>query len=214
MVKHGDADAFPDFAAPHLAGPVASHLLNFAHALNRYAAVFGRSNLAIVSYSELCDRGIDLAEHFMANFLPRHRQILAGLPPLADPRPNRSLPTRDIEIVRALNARAMRDKLPRGSRLAVWFLKNRGRFDLSALYVAIEANIATLTLCDASPALDALHRELVCAWGDRLRAPSHPGALFAPRRASAAFVRPRYLTEQAPRGSLDAIYAAFRETLP
>jgi hypothetical protein len=209
-VKHGDDDTFPEFLARHLADPIGSPVLNLTHAVDRYASVFGRSNVAVVSYSNICDQRLDLAEHFVANFLPHFRQMAADLPGSREQRPNQSLSAQDIEIIRALNSFSFRDGLPRASRLRDWVFQQRGSLDLSALYSVIDSSMTTLRLSDASAALDLLHKRIFEAWHDRLTQPCLSGLLFEPRAVDLRFASSRYLTNAAAQGRFAEIYAAFQ----
>lgn len=212
-VKHGADETFPQFLAMHLADPIASATLNLTHALNRYAALFGRTSLVIVSYSNVCDSGLDLAEHFLATFLPEHTDILSEVPQLPNPKPNRSLPARDIELIRALNGFSARDGLPESSQLRDWYFRQSSRFDVTALRRAIEENLATVHLSDASEPMRTLHQHIYRAYGDLLIQPSRPDLLFAPRAADISFAQPRYLSDPKARSTLDEIYAAYRAEL-
>lgn len=209
-VKHGDDDTLPEFLARHLADPIGSPVLNLTHALDRYARVFGRSNVAVVSYSNLADQRLDLAEHFVTTFLPHLRQIAADLPAPREQRPNQSISAQDIEIVRALNSFSFRDGLARASGLRDWVLRQRGSLDLSALYSVIDASMTTLRLSDASAALDLLHKRIFEAWHDRLMQPSSSGLLFEPRTVELRFASSRYLTSAVAQSRFAEIYAAFR----
>jgi hypothetical protein len=119
-IKHGHDETLPEFVTANVGDPFNSVVMNVTHAIDRYADVFGSGNIAIVSYSNVCDGSIDLAEHFFDSFLPLHRRAIDGLPQLRDSRPNRSLPPRDIEVVRALNSIASADNTARSSRLRDW----------------------------------------------------------------------------------------------
>lgn len=209
-VKHGDDDTFPEFLARHLADPIGSPVLNLTHALDRYASVFGHSNVAVVSYSNICDQRLDLAEHFAASFLPHSRQMAADLPGSHEQRPNQSLSAQDIEIIRALNSFSFRDGLARASWLRDWVFQQRGSLGLSALYPVIDLSMTTLRLSDASAALDLLHKRIFEAWHDRLTQPCLSGLLFEPRTVDLRFASSRYLTNAAAQSRFAEIYAAFR----
>jgi hypothetical protein len=104
-VKHGHDETFPEFFSINVNDPFESIVMNFARRLDIYSTVFGRETIKLVSYSNLCDAGIDLAEHFFEAFLPQHRPLIDGLPDLPVARPNQSLPLLDIEVIRALRVR-------------------------------------------------------------------------------------------------------------
>src|SRR5208337_3002789 len=101
---HGYDETFPEFFSANIGDPLASHVMNFAYSLDKYSSAFGKENIRIVSYSNVCDDELDLAEHFFDTFLPQHRSVLDGLPPIANARPNQSFPVLDIEMIRVLNS--------------------------------------------------------------------------------------------------------------
>jgi len=208
-VKHGHDETLPAFLSANLGDPFNSNAMNFAHAIDRYAAVFGRANIAIVSYSNVCDRGIDLAEHFLDTFLPRCRGVIDDLPPLRDARPNRSLPPREIEVIRALNSIAYSDDSARSSRLRDWYFARSGRFDLTKLHAAIDGNITALNISDTSSAVHCLHEALFSTCHDLLVQPVGSGSLFEPLTTAVPFVQPRYLANPKARETLDQIYRTF-----
>jgi hypothetical protein len=209
-VKHGHDETFPEFLSIHAIDPFESSVLNFARRLDIYSNVFGRENIKVVSYSNLCDAGIDLAEHFFAAFLPQHRSLLDGLPELPIARPNQSWPPLKVEVIRALNAFNARSGMPVSSALRDWYMAHAGQFDLADLSAAIEANAATLPFSDASPAAQLLHDRVSATYGDLMVPPAQPGCLFAPAQAEIVFFRQRYLTDRSAREVLDKVYTAFR----
>ncbi len=212
-VKHGHNETFPEFFSINAGDPLKSIVMNFARRLDIYAKVFGRENIRLVSYSNLCDAGIDLAEHFFDSFLPRHRSLIDDLPDLPVARPNQSLPPLDIEVIRALNAFNARSGMPLSSALRDWYIANAGRFDLADLFAAIQANAATLPFSDASSSTQLLQDTLSATYGDLMVQPSQPGCLFAPGAAEVVFFRQRYLTNRVARETLDKVYAAFRREI-
>jgi hypothetical protein len=209
-VKHGHDETFPEFFSINASDPFESIEMNFTRRLDAYAKVFGRENIRLVSYNNLCDAGIDLAEHFFDCFLPQHRSLIDGLPHLPVARPNQSLPPLDIEVIRALNAFNARGGMPVSSALRDWYMTKSGQFDLAGLFAAIQTNAATLPFSDATPAVRLLQDSLSATYGDVMVQPAQPGCLFAPRKAEIVYFRQRYLTDRMARDALDKVYAAFR----
>jgi hypothetical protein len=208
-VKHGYDETFPEFFAAHISTPLGSPVLNFARALDKYARVFGRENVRIVSYNNVCDDQLDLAEHFFDTFLPKHRAVLDGLPPLADARPNPSLPMLDIEVIRALNAFHAMNGGTRDAELRDWYLAHGRQFDLSELFSSIDSNMQTLRLSDASSAMARLHEEVLMRYPGQMVAPVRDGRLFESRARDINFAQPRYLMNRAAYAALQGVYAAF-----
>jgi hypothetical protein len=209
-VKHGHDETFPEFHSVNAGDPFESPVMNFARRLDIYADVFGRENINLVSYSNVCDDGVDLAEHFFDRFLPDHRSLIDGLPGLPNARPNRSLPPLEVEVIRALNACNARNGMPPSSALRDWYMAHARQFDLASLFAMIQANRATLEFSDASPVARRLQEAIAASYRDLMVEPVRPGYLFEPRRAEIVFFQQRYLTERAALGALDEVYAAFR----
>jgi hypothetical protein len=208
-VKHGFDETFPEFLAGHISDPLGSPVLNFAYALDKYARAFGRENVRIVSYSNVCDDELDLAEHFFDTFLPKHRAVLDGLPPMANARPNPSLPMLDIEVIRALNSFHAMNGGKRHPELREWYTVHARQFDLSEVFSAIGSNTQTLRLSDASSAMARLHEEVLTGYPGLMVAPLRDGRLFDPGVREISFAQPRYLMNRAARAALEGVYAAF-----
>jgi hypothetical protein len=214
-VKHGYDKTFPELFSSNLADPFDSDIMNFARRLEIYSAVFGRENIRLVSYSNLCDAGADLAEHFFDTFLPQHRSLIDDLPDLSVARPNRSLAPLEVEVVRALNSYNIANGIaPPDSMLRNWYMAQARRFDLADLASTIQANAATLIYSDASPGAQRLQQELSAAYMDLVVQPAQPEYLFKPRRTEIMFFHQRYFTNRVARQALDGLYAAFRVESP
>jgi hypothetical protein len=208
-VKHGNDETFPEFFAAHISNPLSSPVFNFAYALDKYASAFGKENVRIVSYSNVCDNKLDLAEHFFDTFLPKYRSVLDGLPPTADARPNRSLPMLDIEVIRSLNSFHAMNGGNRGAELRAWYLAHSGQFDLSELFSAIGSNMQTLRFSDASAAVARLHDKVLTGYAGLMVEPALDGRLFDTQVRDIRFAQPRYLMNRAAHSALEGVYAAF-----
>ena len=210
-VKHGYDETFPEFFAANISDPLASPVMNFAYSLDKYASVFGKENIRVVSYSNVCDDKLDLAEHFFDAFLPQHRAVLDGLPPLANAWPNHSFAAVDIEVIRVLNSFHMQNGGGRDTELRDWYMAHARTFDLSELFAAIESNLAVLRFSDASSAVARLHDEVLAAYAGVLVDPVRKGCLFEAGTSEIRVAQPRYLANRAARAALDKVYAAFLE---
>jgi len=112
-IKHGDDQPLPEFLLLLTSHAHRSALANYGIVLDRYLGVFGAANVRVVSYSNVIDSQVDLAEHFVATFLPA---LPGGLPATSDSRPNASLAATDIEMIRVLNALHRRRGASRAAR--------------------------------------------------------------------------------------------------
>ncbi len=209
-VKHGADTTLPEFLHDEAGDPFASPAMNFARRLDIYAKIFGRQSIKLLSYSNISDERVDLAKHFFDCFLPQQRQLLDD-PYLAEDRPNQSFPTREVEVVRALNAIHKRNGFPNDATLRNWFIAAKSGFDLSGLYSAIDDNAATLRLSDTSADLQRLHAMLFATYSDLMLPPVLPQRLFAPRESDIVYHEPHYLADDAPLRALENLYASFRK---
>lgn len=209
-VKHGHHATFPEFLKDETTDPFASQAMNFAKRLDIYSSIFGRKSIKLVSYSNLGDDEVDLASHFFECFLPQHRRLFDDCPrPLAT-RPNQSLPPRETEVIRALNAIHVRNGMPTDTKLREWYMANKGRFNLADLFSAILENIATPRFSDTLPDVHRLHTMLFSAYGDLLVPPVLLGRLFSPRVADSVFCEQSYLADTGALLVLEDLYATFR----
>ncbi len=209
-VKHGYYATFPKYLMDESTDPFASEMMNFAKRLDIYSSIFGRESIKLVSYSNLCDDDVDIAGHFFDCFLPQHRRLFDDCPRPSASRPNQSLPPRETEVIRALNAIHHHNGMPTDTKLREWYIANRSRFDLETLYSAIQQNIATLRFSDTSPDAQRLHGMLVAAYGNLMVPPLFSPHLFSPREADIVFYKQGYLANADARLVLEHFYASFR----
>jgi hypothetical protein len=209
-VKHGCDKTFPEFFAKNVTDPFGSAVMNFGKRLCLYADVFGRKNIKLVSYSNLSDEVIDMAEHFFDSFLPQYRALIDDLPAPPLDRPNRSFPPRDIEAIRALNFIHRRNGELPGPGLRGWYMANSGRFNVADLHTAMQENITSLQFSDAAAGAQQLQEMLFATYGDLMVQPTKPRRLFSPRQANIVYFCRRYLSDAMARQALEDLYAAFR----
>jgi hypothetical protein len=188
-VRHGSLLTFPPHAFSHLADPWSSELINFDHVLARWAAVFGGGSLRVASYNAVMETNEDLLTHFCRHFL--------GWP---DPPPNDlgrindSLDMVDHEIIRALNM-LERIKSGNGRRiLTMEYLAAKPGLPVAWLVEkAIQFNVESLRIDDASTALATLHTSLVARYRAVQVDPIPAMGLFQPQAIDVTYVRPDYL---------------------
>jgi hypothetical protein len=137
--------------------------------------------------------------------------VIDDLPKFEVGRPNQSLQSIEIEVIRALNTYGLRDGIrPPNSAVRNWFVANMKRFDLRDLHSAMQANAASLPFSDASADARRLHEMLCTTYAAVLVPPSHAGCLFTPRDSQIAYFPKRYLTDRPARSVLDEIYDTYR----
>jgi hypothetical protein len=206
-IKHGDDQPLAEFLLPLTAHAHRSTIANYGIVLDRYVGVFGLANVRVVSYSNVVDSQLDLAEHFAATFLP---PLPGGLQPGMTTRPNASLSPVDIEMVRLLNALGRRHSGGASATIREWYQQHAGTLDLSQLTAAMSAAVVTLPFSDTSPMLDSLHQRLFQQYRELMVPPVSVNRLFRPRQNDLAFVRQDYLADPAAAMQVAGIYQRFR----
>jgi len=197
LIKHGRTFNLPEFAAMQLVNPLDSLALNYARTLDKFAAVFTRESLFLVSYSNIVDGGGNIAEHFFREFLSWH-----DAPVARKVRINASLSLLDTEMIRILNAmRAMRgESADAGARDR--YLQLRGDLDLDVARAAMERHNVSLLLDENAPGLRRMQDEIFEQYGDRLMPPRAERRFFSRRKGGMKYIDSSYLLEP---GVLQAI---------
>ena len=188
-VRHGSLLTFPSHAFSHLSDPWSSELVNFDHVLARWGAVFGGGSLRVASYSAVMETNEDLLTHFCRHFLA-----------WPDPTPNDlgrindSLDMVDHEIIRALNTL---ERINSGSGwriLTMEYLAAKPLMPVAWLIeTAMQFNVESLRIDDASTALATLHTSLAARYRAVQVGPIPAMGLFEPRVVDVNYVRPDYL---------------------
>lgn len=205
-VKHGDSVAFPELVLLHLARPQRSARLNYAVPLARYAEVFGKDAIRVVSYDNLKRDGVDLFQHFLTRIvgLPR-------APAVAPEKVNASLAPQTAEVLRALNAVHFARTGKRSAALRARFLELRKQQALPALPGLLEEAAGAKTSLRVgeggfanAAVLNAFAEEYRGCWVN----PSRDGSLFGKvSDPEIEYCSQDYLTKPGAVDSLLAIYA-------
>ncbi len=206
-VKHGHAMTLPDFIAGELRQQDAFAEWDTA-VLDRFSAVFGPERVKIVSYSHLEDKGIDIARHFLANFVDPGDFALPSIG-----RPNGSLAAADIELIRALNAINARRGGETSAALRDWFLARKDALIPPSLPELMRANMGRIRLDERIPPLALPSRRVLDRYGASLVPPWTHDTLHAPRIIDAPFIQPGYLADPAAMALLEEICATYRASV-
>lgn len=188
-VKFGSHATLPGYLLEQLTAAAGPELRDAAM-LDGYAAVFGMTNIELVSYSHLADQNIDIAGYFLKRIL--------GIPDIKPPvpgRPNKSLPVEETEIIRALNALHHRHGSQPSPALREWYLAHRDTLPTASVTAAIHGHVGSLRLDEGAPQFVPIYRDLVERYGARIVARGSPNWLHAPRVVSVPFVRTDYLLD-------------------
>jgi hypothetical protein len=200
-VKHGHTTSIPEFMTANLINPYASHILNYAHQLDRFELVFGPESLSLVSYSNVIERGMDLGQHFFRSFLS-----WPNVPAATGPRPNASIGVLDIELIRALNVTASIRGRSRSAELRSKYLLKKKALDLSLIFAAMERHPCEIRFNENFRGLKTLHEEIFEKYGVRLILPRSGLFFFQQKQGLIEYVKPDYLLEPGVAETLRATY--------
>jgi hypothetical protein len=201
-VKQGGLQTFPEWYAVLLANADTHPGINQAIYLDKFAHIFGRENIRLVSYSNLQDYKVDIFHHFYRNILelPELPSITADAATVHE-----SMGILLTELIRSINVQeAMRSTEPGYHVFAAYqgISADRAvRADTDLLYAAMARHVAEMTLDDNLYFLEPIYARLN-EYKNRMVSAEYGGDVFERRRRTCRYVRPEYLMED---GVLDAV---------
>jgi hypothetical protein len=163
MVKAGSSTPYPEWLHGTLGQAETDKLVNSALTWRKWAEVFGRESLRLVSYDSLREKKIDIVEHFL-------REIVGWKGEIGQKRSgtaNVSPPPIPTEICRALNYIdfCKHGRIVPGPRNE--FISQVAAMDQARLDSVLGSEATTLRLADDSP-LFAGVRAQMDRWADRV----------------------------------------------
>ncbi len=201
-VKKGRTITLPEAVAREMRSPLRTQDHNASLVWARWAGVFGRDSLNLVSFNNLRDAKVDLFTHFAANFLGWHgterakRVVVHASPNAAD-----------TEMLRALNAFELAETGAESGLANARYPALKDVLDHGPIPQAMAATTATLMLDDrADPFLPVY--EAMRPFGDRLISPELGTEFFARAVSEVRYVRPDYLLRPGVVPAMHAIYRA------
>jgi hypothetical protein len=200
-VKKGRPITLPEVVAREMRSPLHTQDHNASLVWARWAGVFGRESLNLVSFNNLRDAKVDLFTHFAANFLDwrgaeRARRVIVHASPNAA----------ETEMLRALNAIHLAETGTESGLANAHLPALKAALDDGKVAGAMDDATATLMLDDrAEPFLPVY--EAMLAFRDRLVSPEYGTELFARAVSEVRYVRPDYLLRP---GIVPALHAAWR----
>jgi hypothetical protein len=206
-VKFGLTTAFPEFLAEQLTRFAESEFRDAA-AIDTYAAVFGATQVKVVSYSHLVDNDLDIAGHFLASFL--------GLSDIELPdvgRPNQSLSILDTELIRALNAIHTRHGGERSAALRNWYLAYKEGLAPDSMLDSMRDNLGAIRMDERWPPLVLASRDVLTRYASSIVPPWHKDTLHELRVTDVPYVRQDYLLDPAVPKILGDIYEMYLRAL-
>jgi hypothetical protein len=174
--------------------------LNYAAQVDKFAEVFGKDSVKLISYNNVVDRKQDLFRHFCATVL--RVDYVGRLPPS---RKNESINIYDTELLRVLNIfeelETNRNPKSRRDRFAQ-FLALREEMDLSWLKDRMKEHVGELKLNDRAPVFELVYKDLRERYLDKVVDPVGEAGLFFRKTRTVQYVRPDYMLAK---GTTDVI---------
>ncbi|GAB4233378.1 MAG: hypothetical protein Kow0049_16770 [Stanieria sp.] len=121
-VKHGNTKEYPQFILEHLCSPYSSKILNFNKVCKNYTKFFEQKDLKIVFYDVINNNEEDIFEFFLQEFCEFNEKIESEI---AGKKINKSLESRDIEILRCMNILARQNKHPHPQQIRKIFFAEK-----------------------------------------------------------------------------------------
>ena len=201
-VKMGRTETLPEKYARTVINPVKAPDLNPSLVWDRFADVFGRDSINIVSFNNLVENKVDLVDHFFETFLKwvapfKPTQVMS----------NESPDGFDTEIIRVLNVLHFRDTEETTDRIRINYTQMKDHLDLQAIKEAMQNDMTTLLLDDNGVMFSNIPVELD-RYKDRLVSQRYGKMFFRPKATRFPYVRQSYLLEDHIASRLKDIYAA------
>jgi len=185
----GQFQTFPEFYVFYLNDPEGTGEINYSLVWDRYARIFGRGSLRLVSYSNLRDHKVDLFDHFC--------KVILGL--RATPKVDRELIQSNIspnfyesEVLRVLNYIRFMDTGEIGKYMRVKFLALKDSLKLDPLKAAMAKDMMEIHIRDNAQPLKSSW-DAMCTYVDRLVSLEYGDKLFERQRIQVPYVGPNYV---------------------
>ena len=204
-VKEGFYETFPEMYIRALSNLSTAPDLNNRLVWDKFARIFGRESLKLVSFDNLVEKNVDFVEHFLHCFLgvklPAIAESLAG----GDIIMNHSPDTVDTEILRALNAIHFRRRGETSDAVRVRYLRSTQLPGMDLLAAAVEPDIGQILINDNAPIFKLVHEQLN-EYKDCIVSQEYGRQFFTPKASQFGFVRQNYLLDPQVPTTLDKLY--------
>jgi len=199
-VKKGRAITLPEVVAREMRSPLRTQDHNASLVWARWAGVFGRDSINLVSFNNLRDAKVDLFTHFAARFLDWHgaerakRVVVHASPNAAD-----------TEMLRALNAIHLAETGTEAGLANARYPELKAALYHGPVLDAMAAATASLMLDDRAEAFLPVY-EAMLAFRDRLVDAEYGAELFTRGVSEVRYVRQDYLLRPGVVAGLHAVY--------
>ena len=207
-VKMGQFVTFPKFYIPLLSDPEGTGEINYHTVWERFANVFGRHSLKIVSFSNLLDHRIDFFDHFC--------RVILGLPSTPQTAKenvqyNKSTSVIDTEIIRALNYIYYFDTSQLYITMQVKFLRLKANRDAKVLNWRQElekhlnSDLRQIKVDDKAAAFDEAW-QAISTYADCLVSPEYGRDIFERQVVNLQLAGQNYLLQSGVLNILQELY--------
>jgi hypothetical protein len=187
VVVQGGTTEFMLYTSGCLTNAEHSPAINFDLQINRFVEVFGRSNVRLVSYDTVIERGGDIFRHFVRHFLSAPNVL-----PPAKARANASTAPEATELCRILNY-IDQEAGGRPSARMIFALRRRRDIDVKPMLSYIRGFQRSVVLRDdRDPIRQILHRNRI-AYADCYVPPVPPNTSYEPKNVSVGFIGSEYM---------------------
>ena len=212
-VKQGSLQTFPEWYATLLSGADTHPGINQAIPLEKFAKVFGRGNVRLVSYSNLVDQKADIFDHFCKRILN-----LAALPSIESSGElvHESMGALLTELIRTLNAGQIMRSEQAGYHVFEAYREISTdpavAGDIALLYGAMRRHVVEQVLDDDMFFLRPIYNR-INEYRTLLVSPEYGSDVFRKQRGRCRYIRTEYLMEDGVLNSLRRLSDALRERL-
>jgi len=210
-VKQGSRQTFPEWYAALISDGNRHPGINQRIFLDKFARIFGRENLRLMSYSNLMDHKVDIVQHFCENIL----HVTGALARQGGGKiVHESMGITLTELMRNLNSReVIRGKAP-GYHVFQAFAQIRAdprlAGEVERVLAAMEKHLTELIVDD-----NAWFFQSIYSWLDDYRdclvTPEYGANVFERRSRNCRYVRSDYLMEEGLAEAVGRLHQALRE---
>lgn len=205
-IKGGSNQPFQDYLDKFMRSPRVSPQINYTKIWDKFASVFGRDSIILVSYSNLMDRKEDVFRHFLREIL----DVKAELDPeLRRSDVNTILAPVQLEVLRVLNHAVRSAGLTHRPVRKARFMRDTMNQIPAPLKAAIQEAMTRVSINDGAPEFAKAFADM-STWSDHLVGQDKGGPLFSFRLKEYECADPGYLARPEMSAMLDQLVALAR----
>jgi hypothetical protein len=202
QVMMGYYVTFPEYYIRQLSYPEGTGEVNYSIVWERFAKIFGRDSLRIVSFNNLLDRDVDLFRHFCEDIVGVHDvpQVAKGLI-----QRNAGPDMFNGELMRALNYLYCLETSRTDQTMRIKFDRLKQKYDLQTLRAHMKTDMRQIKLKDNAAPLRTTW-EAISTYKDRLVSPQYGQQIFERCDVEVEFVGQNYLLREGILDELTKLY--------